>query len=332
MDARDLKNFFISRNEGLLRIFLGIIHLPIIGRVYDYFYFNMIRRKYAKSRLSLVIEPHNICNLECGMCPYARMKRPKEEMSLELFQSIVDQAISLDCQEFQLSHYNEPLADKLIFQRLKYLNSRKANVILYSNGTLLTDKSIDSLLESPPEVIRLSVDGCSSKTYESIRKGALYESTVQGIINLIAARERKKSERPRIEVYFVMLEKNRHEIPEFKKFWQNKCDYVSFCPADSRNSTGDSLIDYAGGRLKSYPCFNPKNIFVLSNGEIGLCCMDIEGEMNLGNLNDKTLDDIMNSERLLQIWSAQFNRKCPLPLCEKCSNRYVNSAFSWWDA
>ena len=103
-------------------------------------------------------------------------------------------------------------------------------------------------------------------------------------------------------------------------------DAVSLYPADSRES--ESFVGFDYKKLKPYPCFNPKRVLVLSNGKVVLCCVDIEGEVVLGDLNKQTLKDVFDSPIFKSISKSQFDRTCKIPMCKNCSKLYIDSALS----
>jgi len=259
IEIRDLKNKIISKRN--LNLFVKIVNLPLIGSIYDFFYFNHIKNKLKTLPFAVTIEPNNICNLKCVMCPYQHMKRVKKTMSMSLFRKIVDEARDIGCKDIHLTQYNEPLTDKLLFERLAYIRGKNMTSSFYSNATLLDKDKIRKLLENPVDLIRFSVDGFKKTTFESIRKGANYETVIKNITALYNERNKLQKKLPVIEVYFTILENNQKEMNKFRKFWKNKCDYISFYPADSRESKNFVQVKY--GKLKPYPCFNPKRILVL---------------------------------------------------------------------
>lgn len=324
---RSIKNYII-KNEFLFNLVPFVVNLPVFGNVYDFFYFMLIRYKVKNSRPILTIEPNNICNLRCIMCSYDKMTRPKETMPLDLFKQIIEQACSLGCKIVQMQHYNEPFTDKFIFERIKYVKSKGMRVILYSNGTLLDEGIRNSILEVAPDLLRFSVDGFNKDTYESIRIGANYEQVVGSITNLFSERQRTGKKLPKIELYFSVLKENRNEIGEFLKFWKNNCDKVCLFPADSRNS--EKFVSYPYKNKKQYPCYNPKNIVVLSNGKVVICCVDIEGDIVLGDLKKEKLNKIINSKKAKDIFCSQLARNCNIKMCKECSKAYIDSVVSWW--
>lgn len=327
-NVRDLKNAVVLCRP-LIKAAVICLNLPVIGAVYDYFYFRRLRAKVDSAQLTtILIETNNTCNLKCVMCPYPLMTRAKATMGMELFKRIVDQAIALGCNDFSLQMYNEPFTDQLLFDRLAYLNAKERATVIYSNATLLTDAIIRRVLDTPPRTLRLSVDGYSKQTYEAIRIGANYESTVDGIVRLYQERNRRGLRYPRMELFFTVMERNRHEVAAFTRFWKNKCDYISFATADSRRAAAFSY--YKAGRTKAYPCYCPTAAVVHSNGNVVMCTADANDEVVLGDLNRQPLKDILKSQQAMAIFESQMNGTCNIPLCRRCSRPHTECAFSWW--
>ncbi len=324
---RGLKNIVIG-NKKSLEFFINLVNTPIIGDAYDFFYLRMIRKNIKKHSLQITIEPSNICNLRCIMCPYPNMKRKKEIMPMKLFMKIMDQAKEMGCKAVHLQQYNEPFLDKFIFERIDYIKKMGVDILLYSNGMLLDKRMRDKILDSPPTRIRISIDGVKKETFESIRRGANFETVVENTKNLFYERNKRNQKLPLIEVYFTVLEKNKKEADEFLKFWRDKSDFATLYLADSRESESFTPIYYKN--KKPYPCLNPMMPIILSNGKVALCCVDIEGNFNLGDLKKQKLKEIMNSPKLKKIYKSQIERTCNLNICKNCSKFYIDSAFKWW--
>ena len=60
-------------------------------------------------------------------------------------------------------------------------------------------------------------------------------------------------------------------------------------------------------------------IGILSNGTVVPCCLDNNGEINLGNIFENELSNIINSERAQNIYNGFSNRTAYEELCKKCS-------------
>ncbi|MFA4952595.1 MAG: radical SAM protein [Candidatus Pacearchaeota archaeon] len=324
---RNLKNKLLG-DYKILKIVIKVINAPIIGDIYDRIYFRLIRKKINNSDILVTIEPNNLCNLNCIMCPYKRMKRKKETMSMELFKKIVDESKKIGVKEIHLTQYNEPFTDKNIFEKLDYIRKSGLKSSFYSNGTLLNEEIIEKILKSPPDLIRFSVDGVKKETFESIRRGANFEEVISGIEKLYKRRNEMGEKFPIIEVFFTLLKENKDESKKFLEYWKDKCDFASIYPADSRDSGKFVGVDYK--KFKPYPCFNPKRVIILSNGKVVLCCVDIDGDVVLGDLKKQGLREILNSDKYKKIHLSQMNRSCQIPMCKDCSKFYIDSAFQWW--
>ena len=270
------------------RVFLSLVHFPIIDSIYRRLYYAHIRKQASHGFSSLVIEGYNVCNLRCVMCPYPVMTREKILMSMELFQKIIDDAVTNNIRVVCLNDYNEPLLDSLLFERIKYAKSKDIQVTFNSNGCLLTDEKISALLNSGLDSVYFSVDGGTKEAYESVRIGANFEKTRDNIVRLIKERNRRGLQKPSVFITFATQKSNYHSIKAFRSFWQGLANGVSINEVDSRSIDGllPAELNKRNHPRHLYPCprlFN--EMCVLSNGKVALCCMDYDGSIILGDLN-----------------------------------------------
>ena len=229
---------FIKQSKLMKTVFFGAVNAPVAGSVYRKFYRRHIGRQLAGFSYpqSMSIEPYNVCNLRCIMCPYKEMTRRKESMSMGLFKKIVDNAARIGVKTINLSFYNEPLIDPLLFERIDYVKSKGIKVMFYSNGTVINREKIDKILSNPPDVIIFSFDGATKDVYEKIRIGSRFERTKQNIINLINERNDRKLVLPFIQVNFTVQKDNRKEADIFRKFWGGLANNTDFGIVDNRES------------------------------------------------------------------------------------------------
>lgn len=61
------------------------------------------------------------------------------------------------------------------------------------------------------------------------------------------------------------------------------------------------------------------HIAVLASGKVVPCCLDCEGVVELGNLHEKTLKEILMSERAMRIVDGFKVGKAVEALCQRCS-------------
>jgi len=61
------------------------------------------------------------------------------------------------------------------------------------------------------------------------------------------------------------------------------------------------------------------HIGILADGRVVPCCLDGDGIMTLGNLHERSLDEILHDERTVRIVNGFKEGKAVEELCQKCS-------------
>ena len=91
------------------------------------------------------------CNLRCGFCPNSYLTQTKKKMPLEIYHKIIDELSTINYTG-RVSPYlmNEPLLDDRLDELIAYSKKKlpKALLMISSNGTLLTKKRAEQLLNS----------------------------------------------------------------------------------------------------------------------------------------------------------------------------------------
>jgi len=316
----------ISKNNFLRNIVFDFINFPIINSFYKKLYRNRINKKLNNFKLSdlmISIEPLNTCNAQCIMCPYQKMTRKKEIMPMDFFKKIVNNCLLYGIKDFNLNFYNEPFLDSFIFERIKYLKSNGVRVQLFSNGSIIDNEKIKKLLESRLDEIIFSIDGVKKETYESIRKGLVFEKTINNILKLIQQKRDLSLEKPKIKLNFVKQKLNETELKEFRSFRVDKVDKIYVSLDDGRNEIPE-LFEEDKRNLTSFPCVRFwHELIVMSNGRVPLCCVDYDGKIILGDFNTQSLKEIWDSDNFKRIRQLHLDFKADkIPLCKKCVNSY----------
>lgn len=100
--------------------------------------------------LAVEIEIHAQCNRSCSYCPNSISSRPEQgEMDLSLFKLLISQLKDISFKgRISYHFYNEPLLNKNFPWMVEYTrkNLPQAFIVLFSNGTLLTENIFYDLL------------------------------------------------------------------------------------------------------------------------------------------------------------------------------------------
>lgn len=325
---------FVSENNLLKNLSFSAVYLPGINHIYRKIYKKQIVKKLREFKLSdliISIEPSNVCNSKCAMCPYQKMTRQKETMAMDLFRKIVDDCVKNGIEKFNLNFYNEPFLDPLIFERIAYLKSNGLKVKLYSNGSVVDAEKTEKIIKSGLDEIIFSVDGAKKETYEKIRIGLDFDATVSNILCLIKRRNESGLKIPRILVAFVRQDINKNEIKDFQEFWKDKADKIIIAFDDNRNETSP-FFKNGEINLMAFPCRKLwTELVVMSNGKVPLCCIDCDGKVALGDFKTQTLAEIWNSAGFQKVrdWHLNFESS-RIALCRNCVHSYRMNLRSWW--
>ncbi len=66
-------------------------------------------------------------------------------------------------------------------------------------------------------------------------------------------------------------------------------------------------------------CYGLRNqIAILAGGDVVPCCLDSEGNIVLGNIHEKSLQEIFDSQRAQALYTGFTHRKAVEPLCQTC--------------
>lgn len=292
--------------------------------------FSLARKQASGMWRVISVEPYNVCDLRCKMCPYVDMTRKKEQMGMELYKKIIDDAIESGIKFLNLSFYNEPLLDSLLFDRISYAKSKGLYVEFFSNGKSLTQDKISKILNMGVDRITFSFDGASKQTYEKIRVGGDFDKTKNNIVQLLQQRGMRGLSKPFVNISLVIQEDNKHEVKEFLRLWRTLADQVSIWEVDNRKQAGLGKPEIKPQH--PYPCVRllHDELVVMSNGKVALCCRDYDGSVILGDLSKQTIKEVRNSKVFEEISQLHLLGKGDsIPLCKKCDYLYT-CHYIWW--
>src|SRR4051812_5919929 len=164
---------------------------------------------------SLQVEVTGACNLPCHMC-LVRYRPPLNKingsMPLARFQELVDDLPELG--EVTLQGLGEPLLAPDLLEMIRYAVGRGISVGFNTNGTLLTRRWSEDLVDAGVDWLHVSVDGATAETFEGIRDGANFERVIANLRTLVAVRRARGRESPRLQLNFVSMRRNVHQLPD----------------------------------------------------------------------------------------------------------------------
>jgi sulfatase maturation enzyme AslB (radical SAM superfamily) len=265
------------------------------------------------------LETTNACNAACTICPHGEMQRPVQRMDEVLFTRLIDECAANGCREVHLHNFGEPLLDTRLERFVAYGKSKGiAKVKIFTNGALMTAERAGKLLEAGIDEIKISFDGASREEFESIRRPLRFDEVVNNILQLVELRDRLGA-RAKIKVACCSTSSQTGTMD----LLQSKVDGFSF---GRIHNWGTTSHDAGKSRLRK-PCSRVWRTFtVLAGGEVSLCCLDYDGQVVLGHLNDEasSIRSIWRNEQYRAVRAEhKAGRQGRLALCAACSKSFV---------
>lgn len=233
-----------------------------------------------------------ICNAECLFCPLETLKRKRGRMDSKFVFRIIDEAMELGY-EIICYFLGEPLLEPRLFQFFDYIQQKGGKQELFTNASLITPEVAEKLGKYQYNKFVISFHGGNKESYERITK-LNFEKTVSNIRYLLALKKI-----PNYLISMKVCEENKGSVEDFRNLWEG-----------CKISVGDA-VDFVGkfgkgkGGIKSCPVLNMPCVFW--DGKMPLCCLDVEGEVILGDLKKQSLKEILNG--LLRQKYLDLNRK-----------------------
>ena len=298
---------------------------------------------------SIVIEPTNICNLSCPLCPTPLSKRKKGVMSLSDFWKITGNLPS-SIQTVDLYFSGEPLINKDLIKMVKSLAIRNICSSVSTNGSLIGGK-IKEILESGLSKLIIGVDAASEDTYKKYRIGGNFSILIDNIEKLVYEKKKRNLEYPLIVFQYIVMKHTEKEVDMAVSLAKDlNVDAISlisvslgthrtneeerkklaseYLPEDLTYSRyyldrGEKL------KIKWHHNYCPawKSPVILWNGDMTTCCFDHDGLEVYGNILRKNFNEIWKSrEHSQKVKSILFRKMKICKTCGLCTgdqNRYI---------
>jgi radical SAM protein with 4Fe4S-binding SPASM domain len=283
-----------------------------------------------------VIDPTNICNLKCPLCPTGQGRQNKRgSMEVDLFQKIIGE-LSPYLFEVWLYNWGEPFLNSSIFELIEITNKSNISSTISTNLNYFPEGYERNLIKSGLERLVVSFDGVSQESYSTYRRGGKIDQVIENVERIVDAKKSAKSILPLIKLQFLVNRFNEHEMTqaerlaeklnvdiEFKSFMFNaKKDSMrrKWEPLNRKFTrynikTGEDLT------LKKCSCEWLWHYAVVNwNGKVTPCCNWMEkGLFEFGDLKTDSFREIWNNEYFVSARRAMKQEKSlPITSCHSC--------------
>ena len=288
----------------------------------------------------LMVEPTNICNLKCPMCPSGNgdMKRDLGKMDLKNFKKVIDE-IGPYIIQVQLWNQGEPFINRSFLDFITYANSKGIMTHTSTNGHYIrTDEQAEALITSGLDQLIFSMDGTNKESYEKYRIGGNFDVVLDALKSITSAKSKLKSKTPLVELQFIVFKHNQAESDEItllsKKLGINRLSFktaqvysadqaVTFLPDDTEHMRYDfDGQDYnLKGEIKNW-C---KRLWINStinwDGSVSPCCFDKDADHAFGNtfLENTQFKNIWKSTGYRLFRKKVMTNRSAIEMCTNCT-------------
>lgn len=279
---------------------------------------SLMRRIDTRYPQALQVEPYGGCNIRCTMCFQGRMRLPGGDrlMPMERFCRVVDD-VSPVTPVLYLYWRGEPLIHPEIVAMVRYAKSKDMYVFISTNATTLGARLADDLIDAELDFLLVGFDGTKKESYEAMRRGARFDEVRRNVQQLATIRTRRRARLPHICLQFIVSSVNVHELREMRReciavgadsYTEKTLDlYENFENEKIRKSLRPLFVEGALSKYEkarnfeydrpSLDCVMAKRMVVRADGQLSLCCYDMDGRFPIGSVD---------KGNALELWKASF--------------------------
>jgi len=239
----------------------------------------------------LTLEPGNVCNLRCPLCPTptreARLPRGmlRHADAVRIFERFPYTV------QLVLSNWGEPFLNKEIFAIIRSAKERDIHVQIESNLTLFDEAKARALVETGLDTLVVALDGASQETYERYRVGGVLEDVLTNVRLLRRVQDERGDHRTELRWKFVVNRYNEHELEQARALaselgmtfqavtiWTPPEQREQWLPRQDVHTNGRNI---RGGPPRCHHLWQA--ISVNFNGDVFPCCSEFSPADRLGN-------------------------------------------------
>ena len=287
----------------------------------------------------LMIEPTNLCNLRCPLCPTGTgtLNRPSGIMPLKRFQAIMAE-IGDYVWHLTLWNWGEPFLCEDVYDMIRIAHEKRIFTRISTNGHFLIEGNIDKLIQTGLDNLIVAIDGASEETFSLYRQKGDFEKVRRGLRKIVSIRKEKGLRNPFIELQFMIMKHNEHEISLIQSIaGESGVDKLTFKTVNIKYGPGavkekienflpqnDTFSRYLhrSARRKVYlknKCYRLWFSTVINwDGEVVPCCYDAAGSFSFGNIEEAGFKPIWNNLNYRRFREAVLRDKEKIELCKDC--------------
>jgi len=296
----------------------------------------------------LQVEPTNLCNLKCPLCPVTEgLRRPKGHMELDLFKKFIDEVGDFAFLII-LWDWGEPFLNPAVYEMISYAKRKGIKLVSSTNGHIFAKaEQAENLVNSGLDSLIFAVDGITQDTYEGYRKSGDLDTLIQGIRNVVEAKRSLESKTPLVNFRFIPMRHNEQDLAGLKDFARSlgvdvltiktlnpHCESVreedkAFIPQDTFYQRFKYDQEGERYRRKRNPCKALWNNPIIHwDGKISPCTYDPHDDYTVGDFASGKFKDIWWGPDLREMRRLFRQDYQKIKQCSWCSYAFEGGTLS----
>ena len=284
----------------------------------------------------LIIDPLNICNLRCPLCPTGTgdLERKQQRMEWDVYTRTIDDMAPW-AYEVNLHNWGESLLHPRIFDMIRYARGKNLATNMSTNFNRVSDEKIDGLIESGLEYLILSIDGITQDTYAKYRVRGSIDKVLTNVKKLVQRKRELGASTPFIEWQFILFKHNAHELEDARKLAQEigvdrfrvippGIPYAAKEPAKLKEEwfykDENQNVEAFKGNAPSACFYLYRSMTTNPDGGTAPCCIVYGDKNDFGDMRSQQMKDIWNNEKYLSARSLfkKGGRGTQSTICDGC--------------
>ena len=283
------------------------------------------------------IEPTNACNARCPVCETGKgdMRRRTGFLDEDLYRAFIDEAAPTTA-VLLFYFMGEPFMHRSAYDMIRYARDKGIFVETCTNGDFV---NAEGVIYSDVNRISFQIGGLDQATHERYRVRSRLDKAMRNLEELVALRRRHPNSNVQIEVGFIVMRHNEHQVDEFLRWAKaigadranvidpcarNMLEAHAYLPRDRRYWYYDEEA-FARGVLKPKKVPDNECVWIWNSiqlnwdGSAVPCCRDPNGRFILGNVFEEGLRAVFNGERATAFRRRILTEQGKVSICRLCS-------------
>ncbi len=284
------------------------------------------------------VEPTNVCNARCPVCETGNGSLGRRAGLLDTahLRKLVDEIAPYTT---TLMYYfmGEPFLNKNAYDQIRYARQQGLWVETCTNGDFV---DAEGIVYSDINQISFQIGGMCQETHGIYRVRSDLEKARTNLYALLEARRKVPDSNVRVDVGFIVMRHNEHEVPAFLRWAEeigvdtanvvdpcvrNVVEGHAMLPKDRRYWFYDEEAFERGvlqpKKVPDNECLWIWNSAMINwDGTVVPCCRDPRGMHPFGNAFETSLAAVWNDEPIRDFRRAILTGQKAVDICRLCSS------------